>query len=587
METKGNITASSLKIKTAGTLTVLAPSSFTSWALTLPIAPAATNGFVLAGNTDGTTSWVSTGISDGDKGDITVSSSGSVWTIDNDVVTYAKMQNVVNNNVFLGRISGANGDVEELTGTQATSLLNLFSSTLKGLVPLSGGGSVNYLRADGTWAAPAGSGTVTTISFTDGNGFDGTITSATTTPVISMAIQSALNGALLYSNAGALTAVTIGSGLSFLTGTLSSTEHGTVTSINLTQPSAGITVSGGPITSSGSITLALADDLLALESLGTTGIPARTAANTWSLRAMTGTVNQIVITDGNGVLGNPTFALPQDIHTAATPQFAGLGIGTAALSAYGVIISTTTPTAAALGIISTISPAANNNGSVLNLGSTIVEAGSGTHALLACINIASTVVTAGAAAVTNTAQIYAANAMSASVTGKNYVIWMDNGENRFDGPFNSNGITLLPNQIWAANTGGTAMEGKTITQGSGITVTQAAGTVTIASTFNPTVQSLTDGATITWNVANGGNAQVTIGATGRTLSITNPIAGHTYTIEITQGTGGSKTITTWPTGTTWVSGTPPTLSTAAGSVDLVVFYYNGSSYRAVFNGPFA
>jgi hypothetical protein len=33
-------------------------------------------------------------ISNGDKGDITVSSSGNLWVIDNDAVTYAKIQNV-------------------------------------------------------------------------------------------------------------------------------------------------------------------------------------------------------------------------------------------------------------------------------------------------------------------------------------------------------------------------------------------------------------------------------------------------------------------------------------------------------------
>ena len=39
-----------------------------------------------------------------------------------------------------------------------TAQLNVFSSSLKGLAPSSGGGTANFLRADGTWAAPAGGG---------------------------------------------------------------------------------------------------------------------------------------------------------------------------------------------------------------------------------------------------------------------------------------------------------------------------------------------------------------------------------------------------------------------------------------------
>lgn len=39
-----------------------------------------------------------------------------------------------------------------------TALLNVFSSLLKGLVPASGGGTTNFLRADGAWAAPGGGG---------------------------------------------------------------------------------------------------------------------------------------------------------------------------------------------------------------------------------------------------------------------------------------------------------------------------------------------------------------------------------------------------------------------------------------------
>ena len=39
-----------------------------------------------------------------------------------------------------------------------TAILDLFTSALKGLGPASGGGTANFLRADGSWAAPPGGG---------------------------------------------------------------------------------------------------------------------------------------------------------------------------------------------------------------------------------------------------------------------------------------------------------------------------------------------------------------------------------------------------------------------------------------------
>lgn len=59
-------------------------------------------------------------IATGDRGDITVSAAGLTWTIDNDVVTFAKMQNI-STQKLLGRSTVASGDVEEISiGTGLT-----------------------------------------------------------------------------------------------------------------------------------------------------------------------------------------------------------------------------------------------------------------------------------------------------------------------------------------------------------------------------------------------------------------------------------------------------------------------------------
>lgn len=73
-----------------------------------------TNGQILSTDGSGNLSWKTDGVTNGDKGDITVSASGATWTIDNDAVTYAKIQNVTTSRL-LGRGTAGGGDVQEIT----------------------------------------------------------------------------------------------------------------------------------------------------------------------------------------------------------------------------------------------------------------------------------------------------------------------------------------------------------------------------------------------------------------------------------------------------------------------------------------
>lgn len=80
-------------------------------------------------------------------------------------------------------------------------------------------------------------------------------------------------------------------------------------------------------------------DLTALAGLSTTGVIVRTGSGTATTRAVTGTANEITVTNGDGVSGAPTISIPAavtltgktltggtlDTPTLTTPRFADLG----------------------------------------------------------------------------------------------------------------------------------------------------------------------------------------------------------------------------------------------------------------------
>jgi hypothetical protein len=116
----------------------------------------------------GTLSASSGGVTDGDKGDITVTSSGTVWTIDNAVVTLAKMANLAQDQ-FIGRVTASTGVPETATITAAARTV-LDDTTVGDMVNTLGGatstGSGGLVRATSpTLVTPAlgtpSSGTLT------------------------------------------------------------------------------------------------------------------------------------------------------------------------------------------------------------------------------------------------------------------------------------------------------------------------------------------------------------------------------------------------------------------------------------------
>lgn len=84
--------------------------------------------------------------------------------------------------------------------------------------------------------------------------------------------------------------------------------------------------------------------------------------------------------------------------------------------------------------------------------------------------------------------------------------------------------------------------------------------------------------TIDWGLGN--KFVFTFGAFNETFTFTAPAKPGNFLLKMIQDGTGSRTAT-WPASVKWPSGTAPTLSTAASSVDIISFYYDGTNYYGV------
>lgn len=211
-------TVTSVSVTTANGVSGVVANATTTPTITITlgaITPTTVNGVTISGSSSPSLAVTGTttvsGNNTGDQtitltSDVTGSGTGSfTTTIAPNVVTFAKMQQVATAR-FLGRTTSGTGNVEALTGTQATALLDNFlgdggSGGTKGLVPAPVSGDASkYLRGDATYA-----NVVTSVAVSVGSGLGVSGSPITTTGTISLSLDATLVSLAAYNTNGLLT----------------------------------------------------------------------------------------------------------------------------------------------------------------------------------------------------------------------------------------------------------------------------------------------------------------------------------------------------------------------------------------------
>lgn len=160
-------------------------------------------------------------------------------------------------------------------------------------------------------------------------------------------------------------------------------------------------------------------------------------------------------------------------------------------------------------------------------------------------------------------------------TATNELQGVTRGAEGFSAKTHVNGATIafpiseshINNMATALSIGGVATNAVSGTIAPASTSTNSATELVTKSYIDSGYQTATDGATVTFNLGNGGyrKHKVTLGG-ARTLAISNGIVGQVFIIDLIQDGTGSRTVT-WFSTIKWAGGTVPTLTTTANKID--------------------
>jgi hypothetical protein len=501
-------------------------------------------------------------------GDVTGSGTGSfAATIANNAVTFAKVQQVSTDRL-IGRDSAGTGNVEELT--------------VGGGVEFTGSGGIQTSAFTGDVTKAAG-GTAQTIA-----------TSAVTYAKIQdISAASRLLGRGAGAGAGVAQEISLGTGLSMSGTTLSSTAAGSVTSVDASGGTTGLTFSGGPVTTTGTLTLAGTLDVANGGTGATTAAGALTSlgaypnSNPAGYTSNAGTVTNVSTTGGANISVATGSTTPVISQVPATTTQNGYMTSTQATKldgiAAGASVTSVGVDGGTTGLTTTGGPITSSG--TITLGGVLSVANGGTSSTSAqsAIDFLAGATTNGTYLRGNgtnnvMSAIQAVDlpliALGSMVSG---TLAVTNGGTGQTNSF-TNGDLLIGN-----TTGGTLNKAK-ITGTGIITVTNGPGTITIGATSSGTGDvvgpvSATDGDFVLFDGATG---KLIKGASYRQSGgdFIGPIGGSSMIdgfVYIPAGSGA-------PTGTpTNVSGTnvPMFFHTNSSTNTDTLYIHNGTTWKSV------